>query len=99
MSIEALAAKARLNRSYLSGVERGVENPSLAVLVALAGALRVPPAVLFEVLQGDDRGGLQQRLDASSAILDVEPLRLMVHFAEALAKANSPSFVAGRGTR
>ncbi|MDE3068085.1 MAG: helix-turn-helix transcriptional regulator [Verrucomicrobiota bacterium] len=40
LSQEALAAKADLDRAFLSGIERGVENPTLFTIQALADALR-----------------------------------------------------------
>jgi transcriptional regulator with XRE-family HTH domain len=40
-SQETLAAEAGLDRSYMSGVERGVRNPSVLKLEAIARALHV----------------------------------------------------------
>jgi transcriptional regulator with XRE-family HTH domain len=37
-----------LDRTYISGVERGVRNPTVLVLSELAQALKVPPARLLE---------------------------------------------------
>jgi transcriptional regulator with XRE-family HTH domain len=42
VSQEALAAEAGIDRSYMSGVERGARNFSVLKLHALARALRVP---------------------------------------------------------
>ena len=42
VSQEALADIARVGRSYMSGIERGVRNCSTLHLVKLARALRVP---------------------------------------------------------
>jgi transcriptional regulator with XRE-family HTH domain len=39
LSQEALAAKADLDRAFLSGIERGVENPTLFTIQAIADAL------------------------------------------------------------
>jgi len=39
LSQEALAAKADLDRAFLSGIERGAENPSLFTIQAIADAL------------------------------------------------------------
>jgi transcriptional regulator with XRE-family HTH domain len=39
LSQEALAAKAGIDRAFLSGVERGVENPTLFTMQAVADAL------------------------------------------------------------
>lgn len=41
MSQEALAAKADIDRAFLSGIERGVENPTLFTIQAIADALEV----------------------------------------------------------
>lgn len=48
MSQEGLAFAARLHRTYVSGVERGVRNPTVGVLAELAAALGVPPHRLLE---------------------------------------------------
>ncbi|WP_245591457.1 helix-turn-helix domain-containing protein [Brevundimonas bacteroides] len=47
-SQQALAGEANLSLRYLAGVERGEENPSLDTLIAIADALAVSPASLFE---------------------------------------------------
>ena len=47
LSQEDLALEAGLDRTYVSGVERGIRNPTLMVLEKLAGALRVRPADLI----------------------------------------------------
>jgi transcriptional regulator with XRE-family HTH domain len=39
LSQEALAAKADLDRAFLSGIERGVENPTLFTIQAIADGL------------------------------------------------------------
>jgi transcriptional regulator with XRE-family HTH domain len=41
MSQEALAAKADIDRAFLSGIERGQENPSLFTIQAIADALGI----------------------------------------------------------
>lgn len=47
-SQEALADLCGVDVRYLGGIERGQENPSLKVIVALASALRVPPSDLLK---------------------------------------------------
>ncbi len=44
---EQLAFEAKLDLTYVGGIERGRRNPSLEVLVRLAGALDVAPAALL----------------------------------------------------
>jgi putative transcriptional regulator len=39
LSQEALAAKADMDRAFLSGIERGVENPTLFTIQGIADAL------------------------------------------------------------
>lgn len=46
-SQEELAARADMHQTYLSGVERGVRNPSVEVLERIAKALRVDIAELM----------------------------------------------------
>jgi transcriptional regulator with XRE-family HTH domain len=51
LSQETLAFEAKLHRTYLSGVERGVRNPTVVVLERIAKALKVPSAGLLEELR------------------------------------------------
>jgi len=48
LSQEDLAEASKLSRNYISDIERGVRNPSLLALVALARALRVRPGELID---------------------------------------------------
>jgi transcriptional regulator with XRE-family HTH domain len=47
-SQEELAAKAGLHRTYISGIERGVRNPTLVIVELIANALDVPAADLLQ---------------------------------------------------
>jgi transcriptional regulator with XRE-family HTH domain len=47
VSQEALAFDAGLDRTYISGIERGLENPTVAVLEQLARALGARVTDLF----------------------------------------------------
>ena len=47
LSQEVLADRSGLDRTYISGVERGVRNPTLQVMQRLADALGVDLDVLF----------------------------------------------------
>jgi transcriptional regulator with XRE-family HTH domain len=48
LSQEDLADRAGLHRTYLSGVERGVRNPTVTVLEKIAKALKVKPSSLLD---------------------------------------------------
>lgn len=48
MSQEELAFKAKLDRTYISGIERGTRNPSLCNLHRLAIALNTPLSALIQ---------------------------------------------------
>lgn len=52
LSQEKLAEKADLDRTYISGIERGVRNPGLRSLVRLAKALGVTTAELCDGIDG-----------------------------------------------
>ncbi|MGA0539433.1 helix-turn-helix domain-containing protein [Neotabrizicola sp. VNH66] len=49
ISQEALAFDADLHRTYVSGVERGVRNPTVLIVAKLATALGVEPCKLLEM--------------------------------------------------
>lgn len=49
LSQEALALQVGLDRTYISGIERGTRNPTLVVLNRLAVGLEVP---LSELVKG-----------------------------------------------
>lgn len=47
LTIEALADDAQLSYSYVGEIERGLRNPTLRIVGALAAVLMVEPAELF----------------------------------------------------
>jgi transcriptional regulator with XRE-family HTH domain len=47
-SQEAFAFECGLHRTYVSGIERGVRNPTATIIVKLAAALGTSAGVLFE---------------------------------------------------
>jgi transcriptional regulator with XRE-family HTH domain len=47
VSQESLALKCGLDRTYISGIERGVRNPSLTNVFKIAAALEIAPVELF----------------------------------------------------
>jgi len=47
LSQEAFAHEVDLERSYVSGIERGVRNPTLKVITRLAKALSTKPSKLL----------------------------------------------------
>ena len=51
LSQEELAFQAKLHRTYVSGVERGVRNPTVTVLEGIAAALGVPSSRLLDELE------------------------------------------------
>lgn len=48
ISQEDLADRVGLDRTYVSGIERGIRNPTLLVLLRLAQVLEVPAGLLLE---------------------------------------------------
>jgi transcriptional regulator with XRE-family HTH domain len=57
LSQEALALEAEIDRTYISGIERGLRNPSLDLIVRLAKSLKTTPAaLLMSAKEGRQRG-------------------------------------------
>ncbi|MEG4346151.1 helix-turn-helix transcriptional regulator [Microcoleus sp. A003_D6] len=51
ISQEELGMRANLDRTYISGVERGVRNPSITAIVSLASGLGTTVSNLLEKLE------------------------------------------------
>ena len=50
LSQEDFAERAGMDRTYISGIERGIRNPTLAVIARLAAALGISVAELMRGL-------------------------------------------------
>ncbi len=48
LSQEALAHESGIHRTYISGLERGVRNPTVIIIQSIADALDVRPSELLE---------------------------------------------------
>jgi transcriptional regulator with XRE-family HTH domain len=51
LTIEALAFAADIHPTYVSGIERGVRNPTWERITSLARALEVPVSILAETAE------------------------------------------------
>jgi transcriptional regulator with XRE-family HTH domain len=51
-SQEAFADHCGLHRTYISGIERGVRNPTVLILEKIAKALNIPAAELLHEVKG-----------------------------------------------
>ncbi|MDC9622598.1 helix-turn-helix transcriptional regulator [Xenorhabdus sp. XENO-7] len=49
MSQEAFADKCGLDRTYISGIERGVRNPTLEIIYVIANGLQIELNELFNL--------------------------------------------------
>lgn len=45
---EELAFDCELDRTYISGIERGIRNPTVLILQKIASALKIAPSKLLE---------------------------------------------------
>jgi transcriptional regulator with XRE-family HTH domain len=56
-SQETFADHCGLHRTYISGIERGVRNPTIVILDRIAKALRVPPGSLLDEVKSPGKRG------------------------------------------
>ena len=56
-SQEDLGFEAEIDRTYISGIERGVRNPTLVTMLRICRALGVRPSVLLR--RAEDRAGFE----------------------------------------
>lgn len=82
-TIEELAAAAELDPSYVSRVERGVQNASLTVLAQLARAFSIPVAEVVDVVSVGV-SAMRKRATERLAHLDAEQLAALVRVIDAL---------------
>lgn len=55
LSQEELAFRANLDRTYISGIERGTRNPTITSLISIIEALDLPVSVLFKDIEKEMR--------------------------------------------
>ena len=81
---EDLAERAGLNPKYVSGIERGRENPTLDTLLRLAKELGAQPVELFDFdLEGVTATGMRKAATELMRQLDAEALRRVVRLLRA----------------
>ena len=82
---EQLAEVVDINAKYLSSVERGEENPTLDLLLRLAGGLKVDPHELFQLeYEGERSQRLRKKLEGLVARVKEEDLPRIVRILEVL---------------
>lgn len=59
LSQEEFGFESGLDRTYVSGIERGVRNPTIRVVIRLAAALQTRPSALWK--RAEDEKGLRVR--------------------------------------
>ena len=81
---EDLAERAGLNPKYISGIERGRENPTLDTLLRLAKELGAQPVELFDFdLEGMTAAGMRKAAAELMRQLDTESLRRVLRILRA----------------
>jgi len=81
---EGLAERTGLNPKYISGIERGRENPTLATLIRMAKELGVQPVELFDFdLDGATLATMRKAAVDLLGRLDAEALRRVLRILRA----------------
>lgn len=79
LSQESLAERVGISPKYVSSIERGKENPTLDIVIKLAGALHVEVEDVFTVVQEEtDPKKLREIANILLKEADTEKLRLVV---------------------
>jgi transcriptional regulator with XRE-family HTH domain len=86
---EQLAERIDINPKYLSSIERGVENPTLDLLVRLSKGLQVDLYELFQFEEGAAPAQLRRKVERLIAEIEGEDLSRVVRILEALAHSVS----------
>lgn len=100
LSLRELAELAQVSNPYLSQVERGLHEPSIRVLLAIADALNIPEETLLERIRRRTPQRGAEEADPSGhteAAIRADPL-LADHEKEALLSVYR-SYVAGKAGR
>lgn len=85
LSLRELAALTDVSNAYLSQIERGMHEPSVRVLRAIAEALSLPPDTLLreaglldpEPEEGDDAASTEAAIRADPALTDAQKEALL----------------------
>lgn len=83
---EKLSEKVDINPVHLSNIERGVANPSLALLIRIAKALEVELWELFDYGHEVNTTELKKTLSQLTKELDEDSLRSVVKVIRALVR-------------
>jgi len=83
---ERLSEKVDINPVHLSNIERGVANPSLALLIRIAKALEVELWEIFDYGHEVSSTELKKALSQLTKELDEERLRSVVKIVRALVR-------------
>ncbi len=83
---EYLAERMDISSNYLSGMERGRENPTFDMLVKLSDALEAEMWEIFDFGHEERPGELRKMLKNFAKEIDEENLRLSIKILRAIVK-------------